>query len=303
MEVEFLRPSGPGRVCTGKGAEMTTMSKTPSKTPDEIRSDVREHYGAIARGRATACCGGGAGGSERLGYSAAELGAAPPGADLGLGCGNPQAIAQLGAGEVVVDLGAGGGFDCFLAARAVGPTGRVIGVDMSADMVALARANAAKQAIANVELRLGEIEHLPVADATADVVMSNCVINLSPDKPAVYREAFRVLRPGGRLAISDVVALRAMPTELAGDVAALCACVGGAAPVDELAQLLRAVGFTDVRITLEPASREVIASWGPGRGFEDHVASARITAVRPPDGDPARDEPAGGACCAPGCCA
>lgn len=282
---------------------MTTTMKTPSKTPDEIRRDVREHYGAIARGTTATCCGGGAGGSERLGYSAAELGGAPAGADLGLGCGNPQAIAQLRAGEIVIDLGAGGGFDCFLAARAVGPTGRVIGVDMSADMVALARANAAKQAITNVELRLGEIEHLPVADATADVVMSNCVINLSPDKPAVYREAFRVLRPGGRLAISDVVAIRAMPAELAGDVAALCACVAGAAPVDELAQLLRSVGFTDVRIDLDPASREVIASWGPGRGFEDHVASARITAVRPADGRAAPEPPAvGGACCAPKCC-
>jgi SAM-dependent methyltransferase len=278
---------------------MTATNASSSTTPDDLRTQVREHYSAIARG-ATGCCGGGSGGSARLGYSADELAAVPAGADLGLGCGNPQAIAGLRPGEVVVDLGAGGGFDCFLAARAVGPQGRVIGVDMSADMIALARANAAKQAIGNVELRLGEIEHLPVADATVDVVMSNCVINLSPDKPAVYREAFRVLRPGGRLAISDVVAVAPMPAALAADVAALCACVAGAAPVDELTQLLRSIGFADVRVTLEPASREVIAGWAPGRGFEDHVASAQITAVRPVDGAAAPES--GGACCAPACC-
>jgi len=278
-----------------------TITTSPSKTSDQIRTEVREHYGAIARG-GTGCCGGGTGGSERLGYSAAEIAAVPAGADLGLGCGNPQAIAQLRPGEVVVDLGAGGGFDCFLAARAVGAEGRVIGVDMSADMVGLARGNAAKQAVTNVEFRLGEIEHLPIADATADVVMSNCVINLSPDKPAVYREALRVLRPGGRLAISDVVALRPLPAALAADAAALCACVAGAAEVDDLTRLLRSVGFSDVRVAVEPASREVIAEWGPGRGFEDHVASAKITAVRPSGADQKAtgDEPE--ACCAPGCC-
>jgi len=294
---------------------MTTTTSTPSKTPDEIRADVRAHYSAIARSAAPACCGGGLGDSTRLGYSPDELAAVPAGADLGLGCGNPQAIAQLSPGEVVVDLGAGGGFDCFLAARAVGPTGRVIGVDMSTDMIALARGNARKQAVNNVEFRLGEIEHLPVADATADVVMSNCVINLSPDKPAVYREAFRVLRPGGRLAISDVVAQKPMPAALAGDVAALCGCVAGAAQVDELVRLLGEVGFGDVQVEIEPASRAVIAEWAPGRGFEDHVASARITAVRPTGArravEPQRAATAAGAagtasaeapCCKPGCC-
>jgi SAM-dependent methyltransferase len=283
---------------------MTMKQSVNTETAEHIRATVREHYSAIARGTAAACCDTSCG-SERLGYSKDELAAVPAGADLGLGCGNPQTIAQLRQGEVVVDLGAGGGFDCFLAARAVGPSGRVIGVDMSGDMIALARANAARQAAANVEFRLGEIEHLPVVDATADVVMSNCVINLAPDKPAVYREAFRVLRPGGRLAISDVVALRPLPAALAEDVAALCACIAGAAVVDELAQLLRDIGFADASVEVDPASRDLIASWAPGRGLEDYLASARIAATRPAEKQAARTaaEPiAQGACCKPGCC-
>ncbi|MDB4960673.1 MAG: SAM-dependent methyltransferase [Myxococcales bacterium] len=267
------------------------------KTHDEIRTDVRTHYSAIARGDQTGCCGGGACGTEQLGYSADEIGAAPAGANLGLGCGNPQAIASLTPGETVVDLGAGGGFDAFLAARAVGPTGKVIGVDMSADMVHLARTNATRHGTTNVEFRLGEIEQPPVDDGVADVVMSNCVINLSPDKPAVYREAFRMLRAGGRLAISDVVEIAPMPVELANDVAALCGCVSGAAGVGTLQALLTEIGFTEVSIEIEPGSRELIASWAPGRGFERYVASAKITATRP------ATKKTAGACCAPGCCA
>ena len=274
---------------------MTTSTTVP-KTPEAIRTEVREHYSAIARG-AGGCCGGGIS-SSQLGYSTEELAAAPAGANLNLGCGNPQAIASLSPGETVVDLGAGGGFDAFLAARAVGPTGRVIGVDMSTDMLQLARGNAAKHGTTNVEFRLGEIEHPPVEDGIADVVISNCVINLSPDKPAVYREAFRMLRAGGRLAISDVVALAPMPPEISDDLGALCGCVAGAAGVTELRTLLSSIGFVDVEIELEGASREVIASWAPGRKFEDYVASARITATRP-GGDAAPKS----ACCAPGCCA
>lgn len=278
-----------------------------TKTNDEIRTEVRNHYSAIARGQQTSCCGSGlaagASGSAKLGYSQDELAAAPDGANLGLGCGNPQAIAALRPGETVVDLGAGGGFDAFLAGRAVGPTGRVIGVDMSSDMIQLARTNARKHGTTHVEFRLGEIEHLPIADGVADVVISNCVINLSPDKRAVFREALRVLKPGGRLAISDVVATRALPREISSDLAALCGCVAGAAHVDEVRAMLADLGFTDVGIELEAASREVIASWGPGRGFEDHVASARITATRPVSMTtlPA-DDVAGEACCPPGCC-
>ena len=260
------------------------------KSDDQLRSEVRDAYGAIARGASTSCCGGGACGSERLGYAPDDLAAVPAGADLGLGCGNPHAIASLRAGEVVLDLGAGGGLDCFLAARAVGPSGRVIGVDMSADMLALARANAAKQGVTNVEFRLGEIEHLPIADASTDVVISNCVINLSPDKPAVFREIARVLKPGGRVAISDVVATKPITPEIAADVAAYCGCVAGAAGIGEVEQLLHVAGFDAVRVDIDAASREVIAEWAPGRGFEELVASARITATR------------AAACCAPGCC-
>jgi SAM-dependent methyltransferase len=275
------------------------------KTDDQIRNEVREHYSAIARGAAPGCCGGGStkDATRRLGYSEAELASAPEAANLGLGCGNPQAIAELQAGEVVVDLGSGGGFDAFLAARAVGPTGRVIGVDGSSDMIALARGNAAKQGTTNVEFRLGEIEHLPLPDASADVVISNCVVNLAPDKRAVYAEALRVLRPGGRIAISDVVALGPMPAQLADDVAAHCGCVAGAARVDEVVEILGGLGFTDVSVTPDPASAEVIAGWAPGRGFEKLVASAQIRAIKPGRG--ARRDAgtkAANACCGPECC-
>ena len=169
--------------------------------------------------------------SKRLGYSDSEINQVPEGADMGLGCGNPKAIAALRAGEVVVDLGSGGGFDCFLSAQEVGETGYVIGVDMTPDMVTKARSNAEKGKYSNVEFRLGEIEHLPVADGTADIIISNCVINLSPDKDSVYREAYRVVKPGGRLSISDIVATETLPDEIQKDLALVSACVGGAATI------------------------------------------------------------------------
>lgn len=266
-------------------------------TNDDIRAAVREQYGSIACGTASGCCapgscGPGADASLALGYSPEDLAAVPDGANMGLGCGNPQAIAALREGEVVLDLGAGGGFDCFLAAKQVGPGGHVIGVDMTPDMVTKARANAANLGATNVEFRLGEIEHLPIGDNTVDVILSNCVINLSPDKAAVFRDAFRVLKAGGRLAISDVVATGKLPAGLQNDVAALTGCVAGAADVATVKRLLQEAGFENIRIAVKNQSREFIRDWMPGSGIEDYIASATVEATKP----------GGSSCCAPSCC-
>src|SRR6185437_916744 len=272
------------------------------RSNDDVRGAVREHYGKVAEqgtgcGCAPGCCGPvpAKDASLGLGYSAADLASAPEGADMGLGCGNPQAIAALRPGETVLDLGSGGGFDCFLAAKQVGEAGRVLGVDMTPAMVSKARVNAERVGASNVEFRLGEIERLPVADASIDVVLSNCVINLSPDKQAVFREALRVLRHGGRLALSDVVALGPMPDALREKVEALTGCIAGAATVEDLRRFLVEAGFEDVRITPRPASRAFIEEWMPGSGAEDYVASAPIEAVKP--------AAAKRTCCGPSCCA
>jgi SAM-dependent methyltransferase len=216
----------------------------------------------------------------KLGYSPEDLSSAPDGADLGLGCGNPQAIASLKPDEIVLDLGAGAGFDCFLAARQVGPSGRVIGIDMTPAMLEKARNNSAKAGFQNVEFRLGEIEHLPVADASVDVIISNCVINLSPDKSAVFDEAFRVLKPGGRLAISDVVALKPLPDTLANSVAAYACCISGAPTTESLEVMLSSSGFSDIGITINEQSHEFIRDWLPDSGAEEYVASATIQASK-----------------------
>lgn len=289
------------------------MMKTHERPEAEkIRDFVRARYGAIAEqagaagGCGSACCGeaapaaaapgpgadagaaccapgGGGGGKsygEKLGYGAAELAAVPAGADLGLGCGNPLAIAGIRPGETVLDLGSGAGFDCFLAARQLAGTGRVIGVDLTAAMVGRARANAAKGGYRNVEFRLGEIEALPVADASVDLILSNCVINLSPEKSRVFREAFRVLKPGGRLAIADVVATKALPAALRAKLSAIGACVGGATPVAELRAMLVDAGFGRVEIALREESRGFIREWTDDATAGEFVVSALITAYK-----------------------
>jgi SAM-dependent methyltransferase len=281
----------------GASACCAPAAVTPAMDDAQIKEMVRARYGGIAEAAgadsfcaaASSCCGDTASGtptekSRQMGYSDAELAAVPEDANLGLGCGNPQAIAALKSGEVVIDLGSGAGFDCFLAARQVGAGGRVIGVDMTHEMLNKARKNAAGISAANVEFRLGELEHLPVADSTADAILSNCVINLVPDKAQVYREAFRVLKPGGRLAISDVVNTAPLTPELQADTALLCGCIAGASPVERIESWLTQAGFVDVRVTPQPESRELVASWAPGRGIENFVASATVEA-RKPGGD------------------
>jgi SAM-dependent methyltransferase len=200
---------------------------------------------------------------------------------MGLGCGNPQAVASLKPGETVLDLGSGGGFDCFLAARAVGETGRVIGVDMTPEMVSKARENAAKAGFKNVEFRLGEIEHLPIADNSIDVILSNCVINLSPEKRKVFDDAFRVLKSGGRLAVSDVVATAELPEEVKNDLALHAGCVAGASLIGDVEVMLRKSGFCDIRVQPKDESREFIRTWAPGSNIEDYVVSATIEAKKP----------------------
>ncbi len=264
---------------------------------DRLREVVRNAYARVATAApqaagccgpapssATACCGG-AGinpvSAERLGYSAEDLASLPEGANMGLGCGNPLAIAALQTGEVVVDLGAGGGFDCFLAARRVGPEGRVIGIDMTPEIVAKAPANAVKGGFGNVEFRPGEIEHLPLADGVADVVISNCVINLPPDKAQVFREAFRVLKPGGRLAISDVVATASLPAEIRQDAALIAGCMGNAAEIGDIEAMLGAAEFVAVSMRPKDESKSFIRDWAPGRSVTDFLIAALIEAVKP----------------------
>ena len=265
-----------------------------AKKHDEIRQAVRQQYGQIAEsnscGCGPSCCGEtptqADALSQALGYSVDETGAVPEGANLGLGCGNPQAIAALKAGETVLDLGSGGGFDCFLAARQVGDYGRVIGVDMTPSMVSRARSNAEKGGYRNVEFRLGEIENLPVADGIIDVIISNCVINLSPNKPRVFAEAFRVLKSGGRLAISDVVAFAELPDEIRQDMALLTGCMAGASLIAEVEEMLINAGFQQIRIAPKDESKSFIGDWAPGTAVTDYVVAATIEAVKPATGSP-----------------
>ncbi len=282
------------------------MSDTPVQViPDgDIRTVVREKYGAIAEGRtgccgATAteearqsscgtvgCCGVGDGDAvlAQIGYSAEQAAAIPEGANLGLGCGNPIAHAGLKPGETVLDLGSGAGIDCFLAARDVGPEGRVIGVDMTASMIEKARANAAKGGFPNVEFRLGEIEHLPVADASVDAIISNCVVNLSPDKAQVFRETLRVLRPGGRMLISDLVLTRPLSPEAKRNVDLYVGCVAGASLKEDYLALMRDAGFADVEVVAETGYSVGQETLQPGSTEEDAfraVVSVKVRARKP----------------------
>lgn len=237
--------------------------------------------GCSPAGTADGCCSAPENYSAQLGYSAADLSAVPAGADLGLGCGNPLAIASIKPGETVLDLGSGAGFDALLAARQLAGSGRVIGVDMTPAMIAKARRNVAKAGRANVEFRLGEIEALPVSNASVDLIISNCVVNLSPEKPRVFSEAFRVLKSGGRLAISDVVAVKPLPDDIRAQLPLIGACIGGATLVDELRAMLNAAGFQRVDIELKGASRKFIAQWGSDPRVADYIVSAIITAWKP----------------------
>jgi arsenite methyltransferase len=274
------------------------------KQADEIRQNVRESYTQVAEssnsgnssGTESSCCGVSDDAainalvSTRLGYSENDLSKVPEGADMGLGCGNPRAIASIRSGETILDLGSGGGFDCFLAASETGESGQVIGIDMTPTMISKARSNAVKGKYNHVEFRLGEIEHMPVANDTVDVIISNCVINLSPDKQQVFSEAFRVLKPGGRLAISDVVASAELPDEIRDDLALYSGCMAGASQISELQTILENNGFEKINIAPRDESKDFIKDWAPGRGVEDYVLSATIEAVKP-------GSCSGGSCC------
>jgi arsenite methyltransferase len=258
----------------------------PGADPREV---VREKYGAVAEGRSVAagCCSGPTDAEAILaqfGYDAADAAAIPEGANLGLGCGNPVAFADLKPGETVLDLGSGAGIDCFLAARRVGPTGRVIGVDMTAAMVERARATAARESMTGVEFRLGEIEHLPVADASVDAIVSNCVVNLSPDKPQVFREALRALKPGGRLLVSDLVLLRPLEASVRSNVELYVGCVAGAALREDYLRMIREAGFSSVEVLSEgtyTVGMESLPEGSAERAAFDSVASVKVRAVKP----------------------
>ena len=278
----------------------TNIKSDHHKDHDDHRQGVRDAYSQVANasnggdacGIESSCCGVSDDAaintliSTRMGYSEDDLANVPSGADMGLGCGNPRAIASLKEGEIAVDLGAGGGFDCFLASQEVGSTGHVIGVDMTPDMLSKARNNAAKGKYTNVEFRLGEIENLPIANDTADVILSNCVINLSPNKAQVFRETFRVLKPGGRLAISDVVATVELPEEMQNDPQLIAGCMGNASLVEDLEAMIREAGFKNVQIQPKDESKEFIRDWAPDHNITDYVVSASIEGVKP-----------GGGCC------
>ncbi len=267
---------------------------------EEIKNAVRERYRTIAVGElTTTCCDPTPKQSKKspccstkepdeqllkynnsLGYTKEELAGVPEESNMALGCGNPIAIAQLNEGETVLDLGSGGGFDCFLSAQRVGTKGKVIGIDMTPEMITKARQNVVKGNFSNVEFRLGEIENIPAGDSTVDAIISNCVINLSTDKLQVFKEAYRVLKPGGRLAISDVVLTATLPPEILGDMSLYCSCTSGAVTIEEYQATLAQAGFKNISITPKEDSREFIREWREGLKLEDYIMSAIIEAKK-----------------------
>ncbi|MDD2376702.1 MAG: arsenite methyltransferase [Clostridia bacterium] len=255
---------------------------------EEIREHIRKTYSKVATQKSAGCCAGGCSCetdvlnfteddieevSKKIGYSTEDLKSMPEKANMGLGCGNPTAIASLKEGEIVLDLGSGGGFDCFLARKQVGETGTVIGVDMTHDMLKLSRDNVKKLGYTNVEFRLGEIENLPVADLSVDVIISNCVINLSQEKNKVFKEAYRVLKNGGRLLVSDVVATAKLPEDIKNDLSMMSGCIAGAEYVENIRNILQETGFINIKLTPKDNSKEIIHSWVPNKNVEDYVAS------------------------------
>lgn len=281
---------------------MTMAEDHNLDTKEQIREAVREGYGKIAKTGgsccSSSCCGSGAVGevAKSVGYSEAELATLPEGANMGLSCGNPTAIASLKPGEVVLDLGSGGGFDAFIAGPKVGPTGRVIGVDMTPDMLGKARQGIAtyrkRTGLDNVEFRLGEIEHLPLADASVDVAISNCVLNLSPDKPQVWREIARALKPGGRVAISDLALLKPLPEDIRQMIEALVGCIAGAVLVNQTKAMAEAAGLVDIVLTPKPGYIDAMVDWNDplyrkiierlprGAKASDYVVSLEVTAKK-----------------------
>ncbi len=260
---------------------------------EEIRDTIRKNYAEVAlKGTdgGGCCCSGNCCGasstadineaSMRIGYTEDDLSNVPLEANMGLGCGNPIAIASIQEGNTVLDLGSGGGFDCFLARRQVGDSGYVIGVDMTPEMIKLARENAEKSGYKNVEFRLGEIEHLPVADTSIDIIISNCVINLSLEKEKVFHEAYRVLKNGGRLSISDIVATAELPDQIKQDLRLMAGCISGAEYIDNIVSMMQEAGFINIKLTLKDNSREILKTWAPNRCIEDFVASYIIEGTK-----------------------
>jgi SAM-dependent methyltransferase len=268
---------------------------------EQLTQAVKDKYGAVAASGLSTDQEGVRAVAEAFGYSSEELQAIPAAANMGLSCGNPTAMASLKPGEVVVDLGCGGGLDVFLAARKVGPTGRAIGIDMTEEMIALARKNALAadggQPIRNVEFHLAAIERMPIADAVADCVISNCVINLVPDKPAAFREIWRILKPGGRLAVSDIALKRPLPADLARDVAAYVGCVAGAIPIDEYRRQLLVAGFAHVEIIDSGADLNAYAKVENQAGCCTPSMAESASNAAPSCCGPAKPASAGSGCC------